>query len=78
MKCKICGLEIVKIDTSGGKMVCNAAPVHYWLSGNPKISILTPNGETVYCVLKGELEKAHGIGYTLHTCFQTQNEEVPV
>ena len=74
MKCKECGQEIVKIETAGTKMVCNAPPVHYWLSNNPNASILTKNGETIYCVLKGKLEKAHGIGYTLHTCFQDQKE----
>jgi len=69
MKCKQCESEIVKIVTPYGKMVCNAAPVLYWLSGNPNAGILTPNGETVYCVLKGKPEKARGMGYTLHTCF---------
>ena len=70
MICEHCNQEIVKIDTAYGQSVCNAPPVHYWLSGNPNTSILTPNGQTVYCVLKGKKEKAHGIGYTLHTCFQ--------
>jgi hypothetical protein len=70
MKCKQCDSETVKIDTAHGKMVCNAHPVHYWMSGNPNACILTPNGEITYCVLKGIPETAHGIGYTLHTCFQ--------
>ena len=72
MKCKECGREIIRIDTGNGRMVCNANPVAYWLSGNPNTSILTPNGETIYCVLKGKPEKAHGIGHTLHTCFQEE------
>ena len=70
MECKHCKQEIVKINTAHGRSVCNADPVLYWRSGNPNASILTPNGETVYCVFKGKAEKAHGIGYTLHTCFQ--------
>jgi len=75
MKCKQCGKEIVRIDTMGVKMVCNAPPVHYRRNCNPNTSILTPNGKTVYCVLEGNPEKADGIGYTLHTCFQ---EEMPI
>ena len=70
MKCKQCECDIIKIDTANGKMVCNADSVYYWLSKSPNASILTPNGETIYCVLNGKPEKAHGIGYTLHTCFQ--------
>jgi len=72
MNCKECGRGIKKIDTVNGRMVCNADPVTYWLSSHPNTSILTPNGETIYCVLKGKPEKAHGIGYTLHTCFQEE------
>ena len=70
MKCTQCGREIVRIGTANGSMVCNADPVPYWLSGHPNASVLTPNGETIYCVLKEKPEKAHGIGYTLHTCFK--------
>jgi hypothetical protein len=70
MKCKQCNCEIIKIDTMHGNMVCNATAVLYWLSDNPNIGILTPNGETICCVLKGNPEKAHGIGYIMHTCFQ--------
>ena len=73
MKCKDCGREIIRIETYGDKAVCNADPVTYWLSGHPNTGILTPNGKTVYCVLKGEPEKAHGIGYTMHTCFQEES-----
>jgi len=69
--CKECGVAIVRIDTVHGMRVCNADPVTYWLASHPNTSILTPNGETIYCVLKGELADAHGIGYTLHTCFQS-------
>ena len=72
MKCKQCDREIIRIDTYNGKMVCNADSVTYWLSSHPNTSVLTPNGETVYCVLKGKPEKAHGIGYTLHTCFHEE------
>ena len=70
-KCKECWADIVKVDTAYGKMVCNAPPIHYWLSRNPNAAVLTPNGETIYCVLKGKLDDAHGLGYTLHTCFQS-------
>ena len=73
MKCKQCEREIIRIDTMHGEAICNAAPVSYWLSSHPNTSILTPNGKTVYCVLKGEPEKAHGIGYTMHTCFQEES-----
>ena len=76
MKCKECGADIVKIGTSNGRMVCNAHPVAYWRSSYPNTSILTPNGETIYCVLKGKLGKMYGLGYTLHTCFQIPEKEV--
>lgn len=68
MKCKSCGEEIIRIDTMGGKIVCNAEPVTYYRSNHPDSEILTPNGETVYCKLSGPLSRAIGIGYTLHTC----------
>ena len=70
MKCKECGQPVLKIMSAGTEMVCNGDPVTYWHSNQPNASILTPNGETIYCVLKGKPEKAHGIGYTLHTCFE--------
>ena len=75
MKCKHCGLEIIRIDTVNGKIVCNADSVAYWLSKNPNTSVLTPNGQTVYCVIKGKPEKAHGIGYTYHTCLEEARHE---
>ena len=78
MKCNECGVEIVKIGTVNGRMVCNADAVLYWRSRYPNTSILTPNGETIYCVLKGKPEKAHGIGYTLHTCFPLPTQEADV
>lgn len=70
MKCKHCNKEIIKIKTAGGTSVCNAGAVMYWLAKNPDASILTPNGETIYCKLQGEPKNAHGIGYTPHTCNQ--------
>ena len=72
MKCKHCGVEIVRIGTVNGRMICNAAPVGYWYSRNPNTSVLTKNGETVYCVLRGKPEKMRGIGYTLHTCYHEE------
>jgi len=72
--CKECGAAIVRIDTVHGIRVCDADPVTYWRSSHPDTSILTPNGETIYCVLEGESEDAHGIGYTLHTCFEPMND----
>jgi len=68
-KCKHCGAEIIKIDTPNGAVVCDADPTTYWVN-NPTTEIITPNGERIYCRLNGELEKAHGIGYLKHTCFQ--------
>ena len=70
MKCKHCNAEIVRIDTNNGKIVCNVPAVLYWQSKQPDTSVLTPNGETIHCKLQGDIEKAHGIGYTLHTCIQ--------
>ncbi|MCL1995156.1 MAG: hypothetical protein FWG63_03030 [Defluviitaleaceae bacterium] len=61
-KCKECSKDIKKIR--------GAEPTLYWLSEYPTAIILTPNGETVYCKLQGELNDAHGIGLTLHTCGQ--------
>lgn len=68
MKCRCCGAEIVKIDTIHGKIVCDAGPVTYWASGRKDTEVLTPNGETVYCRLSGNVHTASGIGYTRHTC----------
>ena len=72
IKCKACGAETIKIDTVHGKEICDAEAVCYWLSKKPNANVLTPNGENVRCVLDGKLEGAYGIGYTHHTCFQSQ------
>ena len=72
MKCKHCNKNVIRIKTAGGNMVCNAEPVLYWHSKNPNASVLTPTGETMYCKLHGNPNTAHGMGYTLHTCFQEE------
>ena len=69
-KCKQCNEYIIKIKTAGGTVVCNAGGVLYWLAKYPDASILKPNGETIFCTLQGDPETAHGIGYTLHTCYE--------
>ena len=69
-KCKQCNEYITKIKTAGGTVIYNAGGILYWLAEYPDANILTSNGETVYCKLQGETETAHGIGYTLHTCFE--------
>lgn len=71
MKCKNCGAEIVRIQRMGGPVVCLASPVTYWSARDEDArELLTPNGETVYGNLTGDLQKAVGIGYLLHTCHQ--------
>ena len=69
MKCKHCGREIIRIQTMTGPAVCEAAPVTYWsVRDGDAVGLMTPNGETVYGNLTGELQKAVGIGYLPHTC----------
>ena len=71
MKCKHCGAEIIRIQTMGGPAVCWAFPTTYWLvrDGHAR-GLLTPNGENVYGNLTGDPQKAIGIGYLGHTCYQ--------
>ena len=73
MKCKCCGAEIVRIKTMGLTVACDAAPVTYWpiRDGAEQTEIqqiYTPNGETPYGMLTGELQDAVGVGYIPHTC----------
>lgn len=70
MKCKYCGQKIIKVRTANATIICNDELITYWLSSNPDNEILTPNGESIYCKLKGNVNTAHGIGRTRHTCFE--------
>lgn len=72
-KCKCCGAEIIRIKTMGVTVVCDAAPVTYWpiRDGAESVEVqqlYTPNGESPYGMLTGELKDAVGVGYIPHTC----------
>ena len=72
-QCVLCGRETVGINVAGtGTVVCDAGAVTYWLSKNPDANIIKPNGERVFGTLRGTLETAHGIGYTLHKCYEEE------
>ena len=68
MKCRYCKKEIIKIATYKDTLICDAEPLIYWLSRNPTTSVVTPNGETIKCVLNGDNQEAHGVGFALHSC----------
>ena len=71
MKCKHCGAEIVRIKTMGGPVVCWASPTAYWpVRDKYARTIYTPNGESLSGNLTGDPQKAVGIGYLPHTCYQ--------
>lgn len=72
-KCKCCGAEIIRIKTMGATVACDAAPVTYWpiRDGAEPVEVqqlYTPNGESPYGMLTGELKDAVGVGYIPHTC----------
>lgn len=69
MKCLYCGAPIARIDSMHGFLICNEPERPYWLA-NPTTIIVTPNGEEIPARLTGDLHTAHGIGRTLHTCFE--------
>lgn len=70
-KCKGCGAPIIWIATLGRKSIpCDPEPVFYWQKPKAKGRIVTKNGEIISCELKGDTNKATGIGYIPHwaTC----------
>ena len=72
-QCVHCGRETIRINVAGtGTLVCDADAVLYWLSKNPNANIIKPNGERIVGTLRGALEAAHGIGYTLHKCYEEE------
>ena len=63
MKCKNCGCEVICIRSGGRSVVCDAAPITYWsvrdgASMSEMLSLLTPNGESIYGTPAGKLENA--------------------
>lgn len=73
MKCKNCGCEVIRIRSGGRSVVCDAAPITYWsvrdgASMSEMLSLLTPNGESIYGTPAGKLENAVGVAYHPHTC----------
>ena len=73
MKCKNCGCEVICIRSGGRSVVCDAAPITYWsvrdgASMSEMLSLLTPNGESIYGTPAGKLENAVGVAYHPHTC----------
>lgn len=70
-RCKSCGAPIVWIKMAGGKsMPCDADQVLYWQQAGGSQKIVTPNGEVLSAELRGDPDKATGIGYISHfaTC----------
>ena len=68
MKCKNCGCEVICIRSGGRSVVCDAAPITYWsvrdgASMSEMLSLLTPNGESIYGTPAGKLENAVGVAY---------------
>ena len=60
-------------DSGGRSVVCDAAPITYWsvrdgASMSEMLSLLTPNGESIYGTPAGKLENAVGVAYHPHTC----------
>ena len=77
MKCKNCGCEVIRIRSGGRSVVCDAAPITYWsvrdgASMSEMLSLLTPNGESIYGTPAGKLENAVGVAYHPHTCGLTE------
>ena len=73
MKCKNCGCEVIRIRSGGRSVVCDAAPITYWhvrdgAAMSEMLSLLTPNGESIYGTPAGKLENAVGVAYHPHTC----------
>ena len=72
-QCVHCGRETIGINVAGtGTLECDANAVTYWLSKDPEANVITPNGERIACALRGALETAHGIGHTLHKCYEEE------
>ena len=75
-KCKSCGASIVWIGMQSGKnMPCNAGQVTYWKDAKGKDTVITPNGETVKCILEPQRMPPSGVGFVPHwaTCPQASN-----
>lgn len=70
-KCRGCGASIVFVESVAGKMIpCDPKLIPYWGVQGGRHKIVTPNGEVVSAELRGEIDKATGIGYISHfaTC----------
>lgn len=66
--CCCCGADVIRMETTAGEIVCSAVKKTYWLDGEDKVDVYTPNGEHYYGSLNGEFIDAFGMGYILHTC----------
>lgn len=76
-KCKECGKEIRWIKTTAGKaMPVDPEPVTYWAVAGGASRIVTPEGKTLACALKGDPRDVTGLGYVPHwaTCAEQQTE----
>ena len=74
-KCRECGKEIRWIKTTAGKaMPVDPEPVTYWAVAGGASRIVTPEGKTLACALKGDLRDVTGLGYVPHwaTCAEQQ------
>lgn len=65
--------KVIRIRSGGRSVVCDAAPITYWsvrdgASMSEMLSLLTPNGESIYGTPAGKLENAVGVAYHPHTC----------
>lgn len=69
--CRSCGMQILWIDTIGGKkMPCNPQFVYYKAHDGGKDRIVLPNGQVVAGTIQERPEYADGHGYISHfaTC----------
>ena len=74
MKCKNCGCEVICSPVKEAQRRLRRAPITTgasgWSSMSEMLSLLTPNGESIYGTPAGKLENAVGVAYhpTLADC----------
>lgn len=77
--CAECGRSVVKIyiPASGMHLIYNAPEQPFWRTSQPRESIVTSDGKTIYCVLYGydDPKTADGMGFTAHSCLLATTRE---
>ena len=76
-KCRICGAEIVFVETvSGKRMPCNPEIFPYWAQHDGKGRVVTFRGEVLPCTFKGD-GPATGLGYVPHWATCGRDRQTP-